>query len=62
MPKIVRESLNCLAESLLHHVRGVDSGGEPAIHPHADHMPQAIPVPCQNLLPGKGITPGCAVK
>jgi hypothetical protein len=41
-----------LREGVLHHVGGVEAGGQPPVHAQRDHTPQPPPVPLQQRAPG----------
>ena len=54
--EVSHQALASFEEHVLHHIAGIDPPGEPPIHPHLDHPPQAMAVPLQEVVDGLRVT------
>jgi hypothetical protein len=55
MPQVIGQLLRCFGNRLLDNIRRVDAGGQTRVDSHGDHLPQAGPMPTQELPHGRRI-------
>jgi hypothetical protein len=53
--EIILKLLDGVGQGLLDRVGWVDTRGQPPVHPHGDHLPQALAVADEQLLPGRRV-------